>query len=275
MNVLKGDIGIVDNGSINQKTKEKFTADHSFMIAADAELNNNTPTVHLTWGGLETIPLEYQGSGVVAICRCPDVTLAGRALGIAVSWARLLPGTGNKEIGRNTYDFNRGKAVMHDVGLEGNLEFGFDALRRALKWSGRSEAPFSKNKGLTCAAWTVACYQAAALLGPPVTESNRKSAAELAESLRNPKQKAKVREEQHGTAAHYREHANVGAKTPEAFSQVVALLKTGNVSDGAFLESIMTKPLVVDARFLHSDGLYRRLDAGNSGWKIFKKGTDF
>lgn len=62
-NVERGDVCIVSD---TQKRKEiKGTAAtvrgyHAFMITQSQELNDATPTAHLTWGGLEYIQFSYQ-----------------------------------------------------------------------------------------------------------------------------------------------------------------------------------------------------------------------
>lgn len=267
MLVRKGDVCFVDNGTINQKTKERLLGDHAFMIAIaqDGELKKDTPTVHLTWGGLEIWPFEHQGARPDYLFRCPNADLARKATEYALGWAKIVPSTV-----RNTYHHSRAKAVMHDVCSGGDLPFGFDALRRAIKWSRRDESPFSASKGLSCCAFVIACYQAAAFSEINVTAEKRAKAWEKLESLRVPK--ADFRSARTVHQPDYREYANPGAKEADAVTQVLACMKGSEETDNAFLERIMTWPMVVDARFLHSDGLIRRLQDQRSNWAQVTKG---
>lgn len=265
MLVKKGDVCFVDNKSINQKTQEKLLGDHAFMIVQDGELKKNTQTVHLTWGGLETWDFDWQGARPDYLFRCPNSVLASKAAEYALAWSKIVPSST-----RNTYDQTRAKAVMHDLCKGGDLPFDFDGLRRAVKWSRRAESPFSLHKGLSCCAFVVACYQAAAFSDINVTSENRAKAWDKLEALRVGKAEFRQGHNVHNPA--YREYANPGAKETDAMTQVIACMKRSDETDKDFLERIMTWPMMVDARFLHTDGLIRRLQDSRSGWAQVTKG---
>jgi hypothetical protein len=287
MQVQRGDIGIVlqDPGKKIKDTDLPFEGDHTFLIAEGGELKRTTKTVHLTWGGLYTLDFEDHILDTIRyILRCLQEPISSEAVRYAEGWLREVPGIAKSKSPhmRSTYDQQRAKAVMHDVGQLGNLPYEFDALRRSLKWHSRMQSPFSNNKGLTCAAWVVACYQAAAFNSPTIEVGALKACRHLIEGSRSPKLKPDARLElphvkaMTGTKdANYREIKNLGAdpnKTPNAMKQALHLLKKDKAeTDDALLNRLLTKALVVDARFLHTDGLVRRVKDDSQNWRVFKR----
>ncbi len=260
MLVKKGDVCFVDNGTVNTQLADKprLLGDHAFMVAEDGELKMDTQTVHLTWGGIEQWDFSHQGGRPDYLFRCPNATLAAKAAEYALGFA--------KHSRNHHYYQARSKAVMHDLTKGGDLPYDFDALRRSVKWCRKAEAvsALSEKKGLSCCAFVVACYQAAAF---SALEKEKLDKAWLKlESLRVNKAEFRSTTAQNVKNPDYREAANPGAKTADAMAQVLACVKGNNETDSAFLERIMTWPMVVDARFLHTDGLIRRLQDAKSNW---------
>lgn len=64
----------------------------------------------------------------------------------------------------------------------------------------------------------------------------------------------------------YREHSNPGAASEDAMERILAAIRPADAKPEGWLDSILTPPLVVDARFLHTDGLLRRLQ--QSEWEV-------
>ena len=260
MQAQKGDLVFVNN---SLSTKKPLAGDHAFMVVESGPLKKTTRTVHCTWGGFYIWDFEDQGpdAKTTTYYRCPDTTLAARAADYALLWATRQP-----ELNQS-YDNPRAKAMMHDIKSDGNLEYGFDALRRSIKWCKRlaDEDPFSKNKGTTCSAFLVAAYQAAAFA--TIDRSKLDQAWSRLESLRvNKKGYRAAQTLDDPTKVAYREYSNPGAKEADARAQVLAVLKDKtDETDDAFLERLMTKPMVVDARYIHPDGMVKRLK--NSVWQ--------
>lgn len=280
MNVQRGDIGVVRAG--NERflgSIEEFEGDHTFIVTEDGELKRTTKTIHLTWGGL--YPADFEDHGLASIkyiFRCLRQPLASRAAGYAETWLRKMPAKDVRNPQpdarpRDTYSQDRARAVKHDVGKKGNLPYEFDALRRSLKWQRRVDAPFTNNRGATCAAWVVACYQAAAFSDPSIEAPARDGCWALVSDSRIAKPQRAERVLAHGKdKADYRELKNLGAKAPDAMTRALALLKRGQqVADKDFLERLLTKALVVDGRFLHTDGLVRRIKDDSQNWKVFTR----
>ena len=260
--VKKGDVCFVDNGTRNTRLpgQPRLLGDHAFMIAMDGELRKDAETVHLTWGGIEMWPIEHQGGRPDYLFRCPDAALAAKAADYAMAFA--------KHSRNHHYDQARSKAVMHDLLSNGALPYDFDALRRSLKWGRKAEAvsALSERKGLSCCAFIVACFQAAAFSSPNIEKVKLDKAWEKIELLRVDKSDFRSTTAASVSNPNYREAANPGAKALDARAQVLACVKSGNESDDAFLERVLTWPMVVDARFLHTDGLIRRLQDSKSTW---------
>lgn len=269
-NVERGDVCIVSDTqkSIEIKgTAETMRGTHTFMITQPQELNDATPTAHLTWGGLEFRQFSYQfgPSEKVTIFRCAIGGRGEKACDHAKSW------TNTSLQKKGHYSHERAKAVMHDLPCLGDLPYEFDALRRSIKWARKHDKEFSTNKGLTCAAYIVACYQAAAFLS--FGYDKLQTAWDKIEQLRLDKKEFR---KQLGNVSNpsYREFANPGAKIgqeTDAITEVLACLGLQTKDPRASLQQLLSGAMYTDGRFIHTDGLSRRLRSANSGWiKVHK-----
>lgn len=264
--VERGDVCIVAYSGKAEaigNTGEFMLGNHAFMISQPGELNPDSPTVHLTWGGLEFLPYGGHGGDTdkFTIFRCKG----GRgalACNHAVGWT-------NKSAAKNGhYSHERSKAVAHDLKHLGNLPYEFDALRRSIKWARKQDKDFSTNKGLTCAAYIVACYQASAFAS--LGFDKLEMAWQKLEELRVDKKH--FRSLQPGGNPAYRESANPGAtgsgvdSSADAMAQVVKALDPEAKDPVQFLSDLLSPGMLTDARFIATDGLMRRLSSERSGW---------
>ncbi|MEM7189827.1 MAG: hypothetical protein AAF439_09465 [Pseudomonadota bacterium] len=112
-----------------------------------------------------------EGSADAVIYRCSDTDLSTKAVVYAKEWARwALDARESVPPGTTMYPSGAG-ARHHGVIRDRPIPFQFDALYRAVKWAARlstlhedmpEQAQLSKNRGTTCCAYVIACYQAAA-----------------------------------------------------------------------------------------------------------------
>lgn len=161
--------------------------------------------------------------------------------------------------------------------------FQFDAIYRALKWAiggGKANDEFSRNHGTTCAAFVIACYQAAAVnLIASGNEEQIRVAFEILKGWRVDKAATKAarwKPSPKGSSgkmlpdAYKRKFSNVGVQ-PNVFTPG---LSAGELAEAAWdtvceligdsekifePEHYMTVPMKVDAKFCFTQTLKERL----------------
>ncbi len=97
------------------------------------------------------------------IYRCHNKNLADKAADYMTSWCDPASGHATTPFAVKGIPTGRYYGWISQVKSGVTLPFEHDALYRAFKWASRIDRPISFNKGITCAFFVVAAYQAAAI----------------------------------------------------------------------------------------------------------------
>ncbi len=168
----------------------------------------------------------------------------------------------------------RGVAKQYDHGKGNPPMMNYDALFRIFKYANRyqNKNAFVNARGTTCCSFVVACHQTAAML--VALEKEPKSVyAGYKKLLDGRKSKAKTKQKKPGSSL--MSNANVGTKNKkwlfmsikEIWKEIAPELKSSwSKKKYPTLDVILTKPLMVDAKFLYTLALKERLNLPASRW---------
>ncbi|MGI9486358.1 MAG: hypothetical protein ACR2RF_10870 [Geminicoccaceae bacterium] len=270
-------------------SEEWATTLHPVIVCESGHVKGKLVMAHMAETGPEVVKIE--AAPPTTVWRCKNEELAKTAAAYAKFWCRdgeqlaLSPDTAVNGAPATPYaeKGTQGRYYGWQAARRSGSKpsFNHDSLYRAFKWAGRMHETASRNKGMTCDVFVIACFHAAAvnlmylgdlgkiqakakILGNGRRETKHGKEGRK-DTFRSPKSRISVEK------SVLREFSNVGAIGDQNADINIHWRSAFNDTCGplpAELSDVFTEGLLLDAKFCDGLKMKRSMNEDSNWWSL-------